>query len=111
MKGVTTVIELMKQSRCLFLVMSFPDPKHCNELIPVLKTIKATLRQFSPSIPATEYIVDPSKASSVFTQRCSLDTLTSVELSHLRGALNCSDLTVVDTNDKVVSEVSLETSI
>ena len=93
-KGVSTVIELMKQSRCLFLVMSFPDPKCCNELVPVLQTIKATLSQFSPSIPATEYIVDPSKASSVFTQGCSLDTLTRVELSHLSDALKDGRSTV-----------------
>ena len=102
-KGVSTVIELMEQSRCLFLVMSFPDPKYCNELVPVLQTIKATLSQFSPSIPATEYIVDPSKASSVFTQGCSLDTLTRVELSQLSVALKDGDSTVVDSkNNKVV---------
>ena len=101
-KGVTTVIELMKQSRCLFLVMSFPDPKYCNELVPVLQTIKAALSQFSPSIPATEYIVDPIKASSVFTQGCSLDTLTRVELSQLSDALKNGDPTVVDSNNKVV---------
>ena len=101
-KGVSTVIELMEQSRSLFLVMSFPDPKYCNELIPVLQTIKATLSQFSPSIPATDYIVDPRKASSVFTQGCSLDTLTKVTLSHLSDALKNSDSTVVDTNNKVV---------
>ena len=99
--GVTTVIELMKESRCLFLVMSFPDPKYCNELIPVLQTIKATLTQFSPSIPTTEYIVDPSKASSVFTQGCSLDTLTRVQLSHLSDALKNDNPTVV-SNNKVV---------
>ena len=101
-KGVTTVIELMKQSRCLFLVMSFPDPKYCNELVPVLQTIKATASQFSPSITATEYIVDPSKASSVFTQGCSLDSLTRVELSHLSDALKNGDPTVVGSNNKVV---------
>ena len=102
-KGVSTIIELMKESRCLFLVMSFPNSKYCNDLIPVLQTIKATLTQFSPSIPATEYIVDPSKASSVFTQGCSLDTLTRVKLSHLSDALKDSDSTVVDTNNKVVN--------
>ena len=101
-KGVSTVIELMEQSRCLFLVMSFPVPKYCNELVPVLQTIKATLSQFSPSIPATEYIVDPSKASSVFTQGCSLDTLTRIKLSHLSDALKDGDPTVVDSNNKVV---------
>ena len=101
-KGVSTVIELMKQSRCLLLVMSFPDPKYCNELVPVLQTIKATLSQFSPSIPATEYIVDPSKASSVFTQGCSLDTLTRVKLSLLSDAFNDCDPTVKDTKHKVV---------
>ena len=101
-KGVSTVIELMEQSRCLFLVMSFPDPKYCNELVPVLQTIKATLSQFSPSIPATEYIVDPSKASSVFTQGCSLDTLTRVKLYHLSDALKNGDPTVVDSTNKVV---------
>ena len=100
--GVTTVIELMKQSRCLFLVMSFPDPKYCNELVPVLQTIKATLSQFSPSIPATDYIVDPSKASSVFTQGCSLDTLKRVKLIHLKDALKNGNPTVVDNNNKVV---------
>ena len=99
--GVTTVIELMKESRCLFLVMSFPDPKYCTELIPVLQTIKTTLTQFSPSIPTTEYIVDPSKASSVFTQGCSLDTLTRVQLSHLSDALKNDNPTVV-SNNKVV---------
>ena len=101
-KGVSTVIELMKQSRCLFLVMSFPDPKYCNALVLVLQTIKATLSQFSPSIQATEYIVDPHKASSVFTQGCSLDTLTKVELSHLSDALKDKDHAVLDTNNKVV---------
>ena len=101
-KGVTTVIELTKQSRCLFLVMSFPDPKYCKELVPVLQTIKATLSQFSPSIPATEYIVDPSKASSVFTQGCSLDTLTRVKLTHVCDALKDGDPTVVDSSNKVV---------
>ena len=101
-KGVSTVIELMKQSRCLFLVMSFPDPKYCNELVPVLQNIKATLSQFSPSIPATEYIVDPSMASSVFTQGCSLDTLTRVKLSHLSDALKDGNPAVVDSNNKVV---------
>ena len=102
-KGVSTVIELMKQSRCLFLVISFPNPKYCNELVPVLQTIKATLSQFSPSIPATQYIVDPSKASSVFTQGCSLDTLTRVELSQLSDAFKDGDPLVVDSkNNKVV---------
>ena len=100
-KGVSTVIELMKESR-LFLVMSFPAPKYCNELVPVLQTIKDTLCQFPPSIPATEYIVDPSKASTVFTQGCSVDTLTRVKLSYFQDALKDGDPTVVDNNNRVV---------
>ena len=101
-KGVSTIIEVMKQSRYLFLVMSFPDLKYCYELIPVLQTIKATLSQFAPSILATEYIVDPSKASSVFTQGCSLDTVTRVKLSHLSDVLKDGDRTVKDTKNRVV---------
>ena len=110
-KGVSTVIELMKQSRCLFLVMSFPDPKCCNELVPVLQTIKATLSQFSPSIPATEYIVDPSKASSVFTQGCSLDTLTRVELFQLSDALKDRRSTVAADPGNTVLHLNNWTSV
>ena len=102
LNGVSTFIELMEQSRCLFLVMSFPDPKYCNELIPVLKLIKDTFYNFSASIPATEYIVDPNKASSVFTQGCSPLSLTSVRLSHLHDALKEGHPVVVDINNKVV---------
>ena len=110
-KGVTTVIELMKQSRCLFLVMSFPDPKCCNELVPVLQTIKATLSHFSPFIPATEYIVDPSKASSVFTQGCSLDTLTRVELSQLSDALKDGRSTVAADSGNTILRLNNWTSV
>ena len=100
--AVSTVLELMEQSRDLFLVMSFPDPSVLNELMPVLQTIRNTLSQFCPSIAATEYIVDPSKASSVFTQGCSVTSLIKVQLSHLRYALKIGRSSVVDTNNKVV---------
>ena len=101
-KGVSTIIELMEHSRCLFLVMAFPHRKFCNELAPVLQTIKAALSQFCPSVAATEYIVDPSIASSVFLQGCSPLSLARVQLSHLRDALKDDDPIVVDTNNKVV---------
>ena len=101
-KGVSAFIELMEQSRCLFLVMSFPDPKFHNELVPVLKTINEAFSQYCPSLETTAYIVDPSKASSVFTRGCSLPSLTRIELSHLRDALDNDDPTVVDTNNEVV---------
>ena len=100
--GVSTVIELMEQSQCLFLVMSFPHPKFCMDLLPVLKIIKKTLNQFCPSIAATEYIVDPSKASSVFTQGCSPKSLRRVQLSHLGDALKDDNPAVVDTDNKVL---------
>ena len=101
-KGVSTILELMENSRCLFLVMAFPHQKFCNQLAPVLQTIKMTLSHFCPSVAATEYIVDPSTASSVFLQGCSPLSLTRVQLSHLRDALKDDDPTVVDTNNKVV---------
>ena len=101
-KGVSTTIELMEHSRCLFLLMAFPDQKFCNQLAPVLQTIKMTLSHFCPSVAATEYIVDPSTASSVFLQGCSPLSLTRVQFSHLRDALKDDDSTVVDTNNKVV---------
>ena len=110
-KGVSTLIELMEQSRCLFLVMSFPDPEYCNELVPVLQIIKATLSQFSPSIPATEYIVDPSKASSVFTQGCSLDSLTRVKLSHLSDALKDGRSTVAADPGNTILRLKNWTSV
>ena len=100
--AVSTVIELMERSRDLFLVMSFPDPSVLNELIPVLQTIRNTLSQFCPSTAATEYIVHPSKASSVFTQGCSVTSLTRVQLSHLRDALKSGRSSVVDTDNEVV---------
>ena len=100
--GVSTVIELMEQSRCVVLIMSFPDPNFFGQLVPVLQTIKETLNQFCPSIHATEYILDPSKASSVFTQGCSPTSLTMVELSHLRDAFKENKPAIVDTNNKVV---------
>ena len=100
--GVSTIIELMEQSRDLFLVMSFPDPSVLNELIPVLRTIKTTLNEFCSSIETTEYIVDPSKASSVFTQGCAVTSLTRVQLSHLRDALKIDRSSVVDTNNEKV---------
>ena len=101
-KGVSTIIELMEHSSCLFLVMAFPHRKFCNELAPVLQTIKMALDQFCPSIAASEYIVDPSTASSVFYQGCSPVSLTRVQLPHLRDALKEDDPTVVDTNNEVV---------
>ena len=101
-KGVSTIIELMEHSRCLFLVMAFPHQKFCNELAPVLQTIKMALNQFCRSVATTEYIVDPSTASSVFLQGCSPASLTRVQLSHLRDALKDDDPTVVDTNNEVV---------
>ena len=100
--GVSTIIELMEDSRCLFLVMAFPHQMFCNQLVPVLQTIKTTLSQFCPSIAATEYIVDPSTASSVFLQGCSPLSLTRVQLTHLRDAINNHHPTVVDTNTGVV---------
>ena len=100
--GVSTTIELMEGSRCLFLLMTFPHQKFCNELAPVLQTIKAALSQFCPSVAATEYIVDPSTASSVFVQGCSPLSLTRVQLSHLRDALKDDDPQVVDTDNKAV---------
>ena len=101
-KGVSTIIELMEHSRCLFLVMAFPHHKFCNQLAPILQTIKMTLNQFCPSVAATEYIVDPSTASSVFLQGCSPLSLTRVQLSHLRDALKDDDPIVLDTNGEVV---------
>ena len=101
-KGVSTIIELMEHSSCLFLVMAFPHQKFCNELAPVLQTIKMALYQFCPSVAASEYIVNPSTASSVFLQGCSPLSLTRVKLSHLRDALKEDDPTVVDINNKVV---------
>ena len=100
--GVSTVLELMKQSQDLFLVMSFPDSSVLNELLPVLKTIRNTLSQFCPSIASTEYIVDPSKASSVFTQNCCMSSLTRIQLSHLADAIKSGQSSVVDINNKVV---------
>ena len=100
--GVSTIIELMEHSRCLFLVMAFPHQMFCNELAPVLQTIKSALNKFCPSVAATEYIVDPSTASSVFLQGCPPLSLTRVQLSHLRDAINNHHPTVVDTNNKVV---------
>ena len=101
-KGVSTTIELMEHSSCLFLVMAFPHRKFCNELAPVLQTIKMALDQFCPSVAASEYIVDPSTASSVFLQGCSPLSLTRVKLPHLRDALKEDDPSVVDTNNEVV---------
>ena len=101
-KGVSTTIELMEHSRCLFLLMAFPHQKFCNELAPVLQTIKAALSQFCASVAATEYIVDPSKASSVFLQGCSPLSLTRVQLSHLKDALKDDDPIVLDTNGEVM---------
>ena len=101
-KGVSTIIELMEHSSYLFMVMAFPHQKFCNELAPVLQTIKMALNQFCPSVAASEYIVDPSTASSVFLQGCSPVSLTRVKFSHLRDALKEDDPSVVDTNNKVV---------
>ena len=101
-KGVSTIIELMEHSSCLYFVMAFPHRKFCNELAPVLQTIKTALNKFCPSVAASEYIVDPSMASSVFLQGCSPLSLTRVQLFHLRDALKEDDPTVVDTNNKVV---------
>ena len=80
------VVEVRELSHC-YVTMSFPDDKRYKVPSSILQVIRDACRELCPSADAKEYIVDPRKATHVYTKGVSPLSLSCVDYSIIKEAV------------------------
>ena len=83
---VHVVVEVRELSHC-YVTMSFPDDKRYKVPSSILQVIRDACRELCPSADAKEYIVDPRKATHVYTKGVSPLSLSRVDYSIIKEAV------------------------
>ena len=99
-KGVTTVVEIKDNSRCLSCTITISDESSPKYLLSVIKVIKEACDEFCPSVKMVELITCPAEATSDHTPA-------TVELPLLKETVQTKGNTLADSTGErqvIVSE-------
>ena len=99
-EGITTVVEIQDNSRCLSCNITFTDESSPTYLLSVMKVIKEACEEFCPSVSLVELIKCPPEATSDHTA-------TTVELPLLKKRIQNKGNTLADSTGErqvIVSE-------